>query len=77
VDDKILSADVKQVLRDNTDQAVALGVYGTPTFVIDDVLFWGFDRTEMLLEYLDDPGLFETEEMDRLGDIPMAAERRR
>ena len=77
VDQKISSAGVKQALRDNTEQAVALGIYGTPTFVIDDVLFWGFDRMEMLLEYLDDPGLFETEEMDRLADIPMAAERRR
>ena len=76
-DDRISSATAKQALRDNTEQAVAAGVYGTPTFVIDAELFWGFDRTEMLLEYLENPMLLKSQEMGRLADVPMAAERRR
>ena len=76
-DDRISSTTVKQALRDNTEQAVAAGVYGTPTFVIDGELFWGFDRTEMLLEYLENPMLFKSQEMRRLMDVPMTAERRR
>jgi hypothetical protein len=55
---------------------VATGVYGIPTFVINDVLFWGFDRTDMLLEYLKDPTLLQTPEMQRLTAVPSAAERK-
>jgi len=56
---------------------VSTGVYGIPTFVINDALFWGFDRTDMLLEYLKDPSLLRTPEMLRLAAVPSAAERRR
>src|SRR5450830_836845 len=33
----------KGQLRANTDDALASGVFGVPTFVVDDKLFWGFD----------------------------------
>ncbi len=67
---------VKQALRQNTDDAIERGVFGIPTFVIDDELFWGEDVTGMMLDYLDDPGLFRQGEFGRLGDLPVAAERR-
>jgi 2-hydroxychromene-2-carboxylate isomerase len=38
--------EIKQALRDATDAAHALGVFGVPTFVVDDELFWGDDRLE-------------------------------
>jgi 2-hydroxychromene-2-carboxylate isomerase len=69
------SAAVKQQLRENTDEAIRLGVFGVPTFVVDDHLFWGIDATEMLLDYLDDPLLFESDEMKRLAHLPVAAAR--
>jgi 2-hydroxychromene-2-carboxylate isomerase len=31
------------------------GVFGVPTFIVDDQLFWGNDRIEFLEEYLRDP----------------------
>ena len=75
--ENLVSSDtIKQTLRDNTERAVATGVYGIPTFVINDVLFWGFDRTDMLLEYLKDPTLLQTPEMQRLTAVPSAAERK-
>ena len=75
--ENLVSSDtIKQTLRDNTERAVATGVYGIPTFVINDVLFWGFDRTDMLLEYLKDPTLLQTSEMQRLTAVPSAAERK-
>lgn len=67
---------VKQKLRANTDEAVAAGVFGVPTFVIDGEVFWGDDVTDMLLEYLDDPSLFRRGELGRLGDFPVAAQRK-
>lgn len=66
---------VKAQLRENTDEAIRLGVFGVPTFVVDDHLFWGIDATEMLLDYLDDPQLFESDEMKRLAYLPVAAAR--
>jgi 2-hydroxychromene-2-carboxylate isomerase len=35
---------VKERLRANTDEAVARGAFGAPTFVVGDELFWGNDR---------------------------------
>ena len=41
--------DVKQRLIDSTNEAVAAGVFGVPTFAIDGELFWGEDRIDALL----------------------------
>lgn len=67
---------VKQALRANTEEALARGVYGVPTFAIDSELFWGFDTTDMLLAYLADPQLYADPEMQRLAHLPSAATRR-
>ena len=34
----------KQHLRDQTEQARALGIFGAPSFTIGRELFWGNDR---------------------------------
>lgn len=46
------SDEVKTQLKAHTDEAIALGVFGVPTFAVDDKLFWGFDALPMLREYL-------------------------
>ena len=46
VRDGIDSAEVKQLLRARTDEAVARGVTGVPTVAIGEQLFWGDDRLE-------------------------------
>ena len=71
----ISSNKVKNALRHNTERAVAAGIYGVPTFAIDGELFWGFDRTDMLLEYLNNPDMMQASEMRRLTQVPKAAER--
>ena len=75
VDALISSNKVKNALRHNTARAVAAGVYGVPTFAVDSELFWGFDRTDMLLEYLNNPAMMQVSEMQRLTQVPKAAER--
>ena len=35
---------IKTALRDETDAAVAQGVFGVPTVIVDGQLFWGDDR---------------------------------
>ncbi len=42
----IETPEVKQALRDETDEAVAKGVFGVPTVLVDNDLFWGDDRLE-------------------------------
>lgn len=39
---------VKARLRQNTDEAIAAGVFGVPAMVVDGQLFWGFDALPML-----------------------------
>ena len=69
--------EVKDRLRTNTERAVAAGVYGVPTLVVDGRAFWGVDATAMALDYLDDPAMFERGEIERATRIPLGAERRR
>ena len=45
------------------------------TFVIDGQLFWGDDATDMVIDYLRNPALFDGEEMTRLSSMPMGATR--
>lgn len=44
--------EVKQRLRDATDQAIARGLFGVPTIGIDGKLFWGYDALDMAAAYL-------------------------
>lgn len=43
---------VKAQLKANSDEAIACGVFGVPTFAVDDKLFWGLDALPMLAAYL-------------------------
>lgn len=38
--------ETKDRLRRQTEEAVALGIFGAPSFVVDGELFWGNDRLE-------------------------------
>lgn len=48
----------KDRLRTFTDEAIARGVFGVPTFAVDGELFWGVDAFDMLLAWLGEPGMF-------------------
>ena len=71
----ISAQPVKDELRANGERATALGVFGVPTFAIDNELFWGFDATGMVADYVTDPTGFDSVEMRRIGDLPAAARR--
>jgi len=42
------------------DEAEALGVFGVPTMVFNDELFWGGDRIDMLIERIKNPDSIAT-----------------
>jgi 2-hydroxychromene-2-carboxylate isomerase len=43
---------VKQVLQTHSQEAIAAGVFGVPSFVVDGKVFWGQDALPMLRAYL-------------------------
>ena len=45
-------AAVKERLKQQTEQAVARGVFGAPTFFVGDDMFWGQDRLDFVAEAL-------------------------
>jgi 2-hydroxychromene-2-carboxylate isomerase len=74
-DARIAEPEVKARLRSNTTEAIARGVFGVPTLLIDDQLFWGVDATDMALDFLAGDPLFDTQEMRRAERLPKSAER--
>ena len=46
-------AQVKQRLKDDTQEAVARGVFGAPTFFVDGEMYWGQDRLDFVKEALE------------------------
>ena len=72
---RIASAEVKDALRRNTDEAIARGVFGVPTLAIGDELFWGADATAMAADYIAEGCRYADPEMARVANLPIGAER--
>jgi 2-hydroxychromene-2-carboxylate isomerase len=66
---------VKDQLKANTDEAIARGLFGVPTYAVDGKLFWGFDALTMLRGYLEADPWFAGEAWDAAARRP-AAQRR-
>lgn len=52
--------EVKVELGRNTDEAIRQGIFGVPTFVVDDKQFWGFDSLPMLRAWLEGDAWFSS-----------------
>ena len=68
---------VRAQLRAHTDEALALGLFGVPSFVVDGRMFWGFDALPMLRAYLTGDDWFAQPHWDAMTDRPVGAQRRR
>lgn len=73
---QLAAPEVKGRLRRNTDEAIARGVFGVPTFEVDGKRFWGADSIDFLNAYLANPSVIDNAEMQRLDALPVAATRR-
>ncbi len=69
--------EVKDLLRSNTSEAVARGVFGVPSLIIDDEVFWGADSVEFAKAFLADPSIVHNDEVRRVDHLPSGAERSR
>lgn len=74
---RIAAREVKEELRRNTDEAIARGVFGVPTLVVGEELFWGVDATEMAAEFVAAGCRYTDPEMARVAALPQAAARER
>jgi 2-hydroxychromene-2-carboxylate isomerase len=72
---RIASPEVKARLLANGQEAIAAGIFGVPTLLVDGIPFWGFDATAMATDYLRDPSSFMSEEMRRVSELPIGVRR--
>ncbi|MGI9369337.1 MAG: 2-hydroxychromene-2-carboxylate isomerase [Ruegeria sp.] len=49
--DRTQSPDIKNALFGQVDRAKALGIFGAPSFIVGDELYWGDDRLDEALSY--------------------------
>ncbi|MGB6115113.1 MAG: 2-hydroxychromene-2-carboxylate isomerase, partial [Comamonas sp.] len=64
------SAHAKALLRANTDEAAARGVFGVPMFEVGGKLFWGLDSLPMLRACLEGDAWFAGPEWDEAAQRP-------
>ena len=68
---------VKARLRANTEWATARGVFGVPTLVVGEELFWGQDAIDMGVDYLRHAAIFAAPEMLAAEAVPVGVTRGR
>jgi 2-hydroxychromene-2-carboxylate isomerase len=67
---------IKSLLRKETEQAVARGVFGVPSFVVDGEVFWGADAIDFVKAFLEDSSVLRNDEIRRVDSLPVGAARK-
>ena len=73
---EIETAEVKDSLRRHGDLAIAAGVFGVPTAVVNQQSFWGVDATDMLIAYLQQDAFFSTAAFQGAQNLPVGIQRK-
>ena len=73
---RVSAQDVKDTLRRNTEEAASRGVFGVPTLVIQNEIFWGADAVDFAKAFLENGSVLHNDEMRRLDTLPFGAARR-
>jgi 2-hydroxychromene-2-carboxylate isomerase len=76
VGELVASVGVKQQLVNNTQQAIDLGVFGVPTLLFRNRLFWGSDTVDWVQQFLDQPDLFQQPEYEAAASLKFGTERK-
>ncbi|MEP6865784.1 MAG: 2-hydroxychromene-2-carboxylate isomerase [Deltaproteobacteria bacterium] len=69
--------EIKARIRAATEDAVARGMFGVPTMLVDDQMFWGCDSLPHLAYYLAHGDVVSAEMIQRWEHLPAAAVRTR
>jgi 2-hydroxychromene-2-carboxylate isomerase len=73
---ELAKPEVKDQLRRNGEDAIAAGIFGVPSFVVDGEVFWGADSVDFLNAFLSDPAVLRNDEMKRVAQLPVGAARK-
>lgn len=49
--EKAQSDEIAGAMQQQTEKARSLGIFGSPTFIVGEELFWGDDRLEEAIEW--------------------------
>jgi 2-hydroxychromene-2-carboxylate isomerase len=71
------SQEVKTLLKTHTESAIQNGVFGVPTFKVDDKLFFGLDALPMLAAYLKDDAWFDGLVWSEAATLPVGTTRQK
>lgn len=69
------SDDVKRMLQQQTESAIALGLFGVPSMVVDGQVFWGQDALPMLRAYLEGDTWFQSSAWRDVSQLPVGIRR--
>ena len=69
------SVEVKQLLQQQTQQTIDLGLFGVPSVVVNGQVFWGQDALPMLRAYLQGDAWFESADWLDVGKLPVGIRR--
>lgn len=72
----VASEAVKQQLKANTDEAIALNLFGVPSMVVDGQVFWGNDALPMLRAYMLGDPWFQSPEWSGVSQLPVGVQRK-
>ena len=67
----------KDAIRDNTNRAIAEGVFGVPTMFVKGQMFWGVDSVPHLVRLLDGDDPVSAADPEQWADLPASAHRKR
>ena len=67
---------VKRTLAERTRSAIEAGVFGVPTFVVDQELFWGFDDIPHLELFLKGEDPLNDQEFSKWLDVKPSSQRK-
>jgi 2-hydroxychromene-2-carboxylate isomerase len=70
-------SEIKARIRANSDDAVARGMFGVPTMLVDDQMFWGCDSLPHLAYYLAHGDVVPAAMIETWEHLPAAAVRTR
>jgi 2-hydroxychromene-2-carboxylate isomerase len=74
--EQINEPSVKEFLKQETDGAIELGVFGVPTMIIDEQLFWGNDQFDHMSLYIEGNDPIDAVEVAKALDRKRAIDRK-
>ena len=71
-----LTSQAKEMLAHQTQQAIEDSVFGVPTMVVDEELFWGYDQMIHLVDYLNNQDILDTGAIRGMLERPRGIDRK-